>query len=283
MNTKQVSKNLSNFKKVNIGFIVAAILLMALVCYLPLALAQSTSSSNANGYTGLAVKDAKSRTGAQVVGVDADSPAQKAGIKPGNIIVKVNKARIKSAGGFNQAISGFDPGTFVDIGIIQDNVKVTRGLLVSSFPGKDQSGETNNQAATVKDDGKKVYGYVQGARVEEPVGSASETGALITIAGLNISTEKMAPEAYFDLSMELYAKSGQDKADAANVVMIYSLEKEDKVIVKHNPENLNLPNALPVTIVRKCRAKKEKGLYKITIVLEMEGVTASKSVNFQVE
>ncbi len=242
--------------------------------------AQKPFAQPAGGFIGVEVKDAKSRPGAEIVQVQENSSAQKSGLKPGNIIVKVNRVKIQSARDFDQAMAGKKEGAFVDIGVIQNNIKVTRGVRVMPLPGSGPQA-TGGKTAPLKE-GKQVYGYMESTTVDDtPQGSAG-SAADLSIAALNISSERMAPGALFDLSLDLFARD-RKQGDMATALMTYTVEKGGRVIMAKPAETLTLPNGLPVTIIRKCKADDEKGAYTITIKVEMEGISAEKSAGFQVE
>lgn len=240
-----------------IGFFsIVAMLVLVFVFSYQTAPAQETFESKAQAAVGLLVKDIPARSGAKVVQVAENSSASKAGIKPGNIIVKVNKNVISCARDFNRAIAGYDPGTFVDIGVIQDNTKVTRGIQIMPLPGTTESEKTGNSPGNEPD---------------------------LTIASLTLSSKKMEPESIFDISLALFASNPPQKSDTVDVFMTYTVTKKEEALLALGPEKLALPNGLPSTIARRCKAHKQKGRYKITIKLEMAGKTAEKSVFYQVE
>ncbi len=60
------------------------------------------------------------------------------------------------------------------------------------------------------------------------------------------------------------------------------MKKKGGVLIAAKPETLTLPNGMPVSITRTCRAKKEPGSYEILITLEMAGIRAEESVGFTV-
>ncbi len=241
---------------------------------------QTPLAQQASGFIGVEVEDAKSGPGAAIVHVRENSSAQQSGLKPGNVIVKVNSVSIRSAQDFNQAMAGRKEGAFVDIGVIQNNIKVTRGVRVMPAPGSGPQA-TGGKTAPLKE-GKQVYGYMESTSVDDtPQGAAGSTADL-SIAAINISSKRMAPGALFDLSLDLFARD-RKKGDTATALMTYTVKKGGRVIMDKPAETLSLPNGLPVTIIRKCKADNEKGVYTITIKLEMEGIAAEQSTGFQVE
>jgi serine protease Do len=72
-------------------------------------------------------------TGALVAQVESDTPASRAGLKRGDIILKVNGQTVDSANDLRLMVSSMSPGTTVNVTIWRDNktqdVKVTLGTL----------------------------------------------------------------------------------------------------------------------------------------------------------
>jgi len=90
-------------------------------------------------------------TGALVGSVDSGTPAGKAGLKRGDVILKVNGEPVKSANDLRLRISQTAPGTAVDLTIWRDNksqdVKVTLGELPSQLSARTGEGENSGSGA----------------------------------------------------------------------------------------------------------------------------------------
>lgn len=84
-------------------------------------------------------------TGALVASVDQNTPASRAGIKRGDIILKVNGQPINDANELRLRISQTPPGTAVDVTLWRDNrsedVKVTLGELPNQQSAENNEGE----------------------------------------------------------------------------------------------------------------------------------------------
>jgi serine protease Do len=83
--------------------------------------------------------------GALVSGVEDGSPADRAGLRQGDVILTVNGREVVDSNDLRNAIAGTQPGTTVDVGILRDGrnqtVKATLAeLRTSKGPGQD-SGE----------------------------------------------------------------------------------------------------------------------------------------------
>lgn len=75
----------------------------------------------------------KSSEGILISDVVKDSPADKAGLKQGDIIIEINGEKIKNGSQFRNQIALKDPGTVVSLGVLRNNTqktfKVTLGTL----------------------------------------------------------------------------------------------------------------------------------------------------------
>ena len=72
--------------------------------------------------------------GAIVSQVFKNSAAQKAGIKPGDIIVSVNGKPVRSSNNLPYIISSMKPGTKIKIGIIRDKKRLVKEVILGTRP-----------------------------------------------------------------------------------------------------------------------------------------------------
>lgn len=110
----------------------APTLLVAQVSSVP----PSDEPTNPRAYLGLLGEDAIVRTGqagALVREVVVEGPAQRAGIKPGDIIVRVDNASVSTFAGLKQMIGDKKPQATIEIGILDNGVaKVIPVVLAST-------------------------------------------------------------------------------------------------------------------------------------------------------
>lgn len=271
-------KKFSRPGKLSAHLLLPAILIMTLcVCAVGTIQAQEDlPDADKKGFVGIEVVNSVSPKGVKVVKVLSDSPAQHAGIKPGNVIVKINKSVITSSANFYRAASNLSPGSFIDVGVIQNNLKVTRGLQVGYPPGSKQA------EPAFKGNKKQVFGYMESTTTDQPERKQSGGASSLTIIDLTVSQKMVAPGADFEIAMNFFAENVKEKADNVRISMIYTMKKKGGVLIAAKPETLTLPNGMPVSITRTCRAKKEPGSYEILITLEMAGIRAEESVGFTV-
>jgi serine protease Do len=81
----------------------------------------------------------KDTQGALVAEPQADSPAAKAGIAPGDVIASVDGTPIKDAKGLSKTISGVAPGTTVKLGVRRQGEEKTVTVTLDQRPGKQQA------------------------------------------------------------------------------------------------------------------------------------------------
>lgn len=74
--------------------------------------------------------------GAYVTGIVMDSPAMKAGIQSGDVIVKINDQEIKSFTQYSEVISSFSPDQTVDVVIMRQGIDAYREISIAIILGK---------------------------------------------------------------------------------------------------------------------------------------------------
>lgn len=119
--------------------------------------------------------------GALVADVSPNTPAEKAGLKTGDIITKLNGKQVEGVAELRLAISGMAPGTEADLtynrGGKEETVKINLSKLESKTLAEDQNGEKNDSGVltgvTVGDitsdvrDGLQLPADLKGALITE--------------------------------------------------------------------------------------------------------------------
>jgi len=84
--------------------------------------------------------------GVLVADVVAGQPADKAGIKSGDVIVSVNEVKTDGVEQFRKQVAGFAPGSSIAVGIVRDGDRMTKRLTLATFP------ESEQQASATEDE-----------------------------------------------------------------------------------------------------------------------------------
>jgi serine protease Do len=87
----------------------------------------------------------KSAQGALVADPQSNSPAQKAGIKAGDVIVSVNSEPVADARNLARRISAMAPGTSVKLGVIRSGKETELTLTLGELPKERQARATNEE------------------------------------------------------------------------------------------------------------------------------------------
>jgi serine protease Do len=125
----------------------------------------------------------KERKGALVAVVSSDGPAEKAGVKAGDIIIDVNGKPVPSRDELVQTVMALKPGTTVPMKVLRDKQEKTLNVTIGelNLESESQSPEESDEQA---EDTSAGFGMTlgnltadRGRRLELPAGT---TGALIT-------------------------------------------------------------------------------------------------------
>ncbi len=116
-------------------------------------------------------KDLGVKTGVVIHEVQPDSPAKKAGLKSGDVIVEMDGKKVKDASEVQSLVSGYSPGKVVNIKVINYNDRKTRevSVKIGELPGQmssqsDEEGDTEGDTAPDKL-GLVVHKVKQGVQV----------------------------------------------------------------------------------------------------------------------
>jgi PDZ domain len=104
--------------------------------------------AHAASYFGVVVKENDRDGGALVVEVQPDSPADRAGIQPYDVIVRFGGRRIRAAYELRSALEAAPPGRPIDAGILRDGREMS---LPVTFSGQEGEADEDGADATSSD------------------------------------------------------------------------------------------------------------------------------------
>jgi len=123
--------------------------------------------------------------GVLVADVVAGQPADKAGIKSGDVIVAVNGEKTDGVEQFRKQVAGFAPGSSISVGIVRDGERMTKRIALATFPESEQQASTPEEAQSAAWLGitvrsltadERAQAKVSGGVVVENVESGSAAG-----------------------------------------------------------------------------------------------------------
>src|SRR5262252_10017213 len=103
----------------------------------------------------------KTQDGAFVESVEPGKPADKAGVKPGDTIVKVDGVQVKDTRDLIGYVSGKAPGSKVNLGVVRDGKEVTETAQLSERKDENAEDEESGKAAADNNNPGKIGITVQ--------------------------------------------------------------------------------------------------------------------------
>ncbi|MCK9276327.1 MAG: DegQ family serine endoprotease [Syntrophales bacterium] len=107
------------------------------------------------GFLGISIQDLtpelaesfglKHEEGVLIAQVMDDTPAEKAGLKPGDVITSVNGNAVETAHDLSARIAGMKPDTKVDMKVLRDGEEMTISAELGTMPGTDVSEDGGDQ------------------------------------------------------------------------------------------------------------------------------------------
>jgi serine protease Do len=183
------------------------------------------------GYLGIYIQDLnqelaesfglKSAEGILVSDVNADSPAEKAGVKQGDVILELNGRKVSNVGEFRNTVASNPPGTELKLLVSRDGKKIELAAKSGELSGDAESGEQAAESAdklglTVKDvtpDLARQYGLEakEGAIVTEvaPDGVAAAAGIRAGHVIVSANRQKVANAKEFAEAVAAVGKKGR--------------------------------------------------------------------------
>ncbi len=85
-------------------------------------------------------------SGVLIGSVAPESPAEDAGIAPGDVVVKVNSTEVNNSAQLRNLIARTDPGTTVTLGLIRDNREKALTVKLGELPEQNEDGTIRRQS-----------------------------------------------------------------------------------------------------------------------------------------
>lgn len=119
-------------------------------------------------------------TGALVAAVEPGSPADEAGIKPGDVILEYNGQKVENMGELPSMVASTKPGTMVELEILHNGERKTLKLAVGEFGGQQVAvggpGPLGLVVSPLSPAQQEQAGVDHGLLVERAQGAAAEAG-----------------------------------------------------------------------------------------------------------
>ncbi len=122
----------------------------------------------------LGIKEAQ---GALVADVQADTPAAKAGIKSGDVVLSVEGQPIKDARELSRRIAGFQPGATVKLNVLRDGKERAFDVVLSKLP---EQRAAEKQTAPKRQQGAEVPRLGLSLAPANSVAGAGREGVVVT-------------------------------------------------------------------------------------------------------
>ncbi|HEV1999949.1 MAG TPA: Do family serine endopeptidase [Xanthobacteraceae bacterium] len=122
----------------------------------------------------LSLKEAQ---GALVADVQGDTPAAKAGIKAGDVVISVDGQAIKDARELSRRIAGFQPGATVKLNVLRDGKERTFEVVLSKLPEQRAAEKPN---APKREQGAEVPRLGLSLAPADSVAGAGREGVVVT-------------------------------------------------------------------------------------------------------
>ncbi len=163
----------------------------------------------------------KQRIGALVVQVDKDTPAAKAGIEPGDVIVEFNGRPVTGKDDLIRMVTGTKPGTTVPVKILRDKKERNLSITVEELDLETESGAATPSTQNENEGASVGFGMTLGnitpnisRQLRLPVGT---TGAVVIDIDPGGPAED-AGLAQYDVIMKVNGASIASAAEASRIL-----------------------------------------------------------------
>jgi serine protease Do len=173
------------------------------------------------------------QNGALVGDVMPDTPAEKAGIKAGDVIVAFNGKDVSDAHGLQLAVSQSEPGTPATVKLIRDGTQKDFTVALTELPGQngagsdDQTGSDSNNSKTDALDGVTVDNLDQDVRQQLGI-PASVQGAIVS----DVDQDSNSAAAGLQKGDVILQINRQPVTAADSAIKLCTTAKGDQILLK---------------------------------------------------
>ena len=195
------------------------------------------------GYLGISPQDITSglaqqfgltnQDGALVGDVLPGTPAEKAGIKPGDVIISFNGVDVSDAHGLQLAVSQCEPGSPASVKLIRDGVPRNFTITLAQLPGQnggnsdDQNGSETDSSKTDALDGVTVADLDHDTRQELKIPDSVQ-GVIVS----DVDQDSNSAAAGLQKGDVIVEINRHPVTDADNAINLCKQAKGDKILVK---------------------------------------------------
>ena len=181
-------------------------------------------------------------SGVVISSVMKDSPAEKAGIKAGDIVIELNGTKMKSAAEFRQKVGSYAPGTTVRMKVVRNKREHTITVRLAERPNEDGTAAPSTEQKEISSgsDALKDYGIMRVTEVTDALREryklSSENKGLVILevdANSPASYENGLREGDMLLALNLHnlttVKDLTDALEEKAEVLVFKLEREGTI------------------------------------------------------
>ena len=174
---------------------------------------------------------------ALVADVSPGSPADKAGIKRGDVIVALNGKTVDTVSELTNSVGVVEPGTKENLKVVRDGVERDVSVKIGELPENLAVGEENSQQASEDKLGLVVQGITP--QIANRLNLDESKGVIVT----NVSPGSIAQEAGFrpgDVIVEINKKPVESMNDYNKALTKLEKGQSTLFLVKRGPNTIYL-------------------------------------------
>jgi len=220
------------------------------------------------------------KNGNSVVMISKDDspsgPALKAGLKPGDVITTLDGQPVKDKEEFVNNIVQSSPGSRRVLEILRQGKRYKKALIVGSAENA-MLGSRLIAGIIRKDKGSSLSNRVNLYQEHSAATKPKLEIKNITLESVNVKAGSLIK---VEIVITLDVPS-QDNS-TLEAILNYGFAKNGKILKQFKPENIDLSNGEPVTLIKKTRAARNKGDYQIHIEIVYKGIKVNRKVDFSI-